>query len=73
MASKIWTLMNPSETLHDVEWNMKPKPKGRASMLEETRQVHPIYSAVTSTKLPSCCIILKRRTKRRNAGFFSKF
>jgi len=33
MASEIWTLMNPSEILGDVELNMKLKPKGHGSML----------------------------------------
>jgi len=48
MASDIWTL-NPSGTLGDVKLNMKPKPKGHESTLEETRPDHLINSAVIST------------------------
>jgi len=57
-----------------ASWNMTPKPKGHGSTLEETWPNYLIYSAVTSTKLPLCCIILKRRwwrktTNRRNEVF----
>jgi len=58
MAFEILTFMNPSEILRDVKLNTKPKPKGPGSALEETQPDHRIYSALTSTKLPS----IRRRT-----------
>jgi len=73
MASEIWTLMNPSGILRDVELNMKPKPKSHGSTLEGTRSDHLIYSAVNSTKLPLCCVILKRRTQKGEVRVFFKF
>jgi len=53
----------------------KTTTKGHGSTLEEMRPNHAISSAVTSTKLPLCRVILKRRrrtttTKMRNVVFF---
>jgi len=66
MASWILILMSTSGILRNVELNMKPKPKGYESTLEKTRPNHLNYSAVTSTKLPICNVILKgwRRKKK---------
>jgi len=46
MASEIWTLMDLSGTLRDVEWNIKTKPKDHESTLEETWTNHVICSTV---------------------------
>jgi len=76
MVSEIWTSMNPSEILRDVELNKyKTKPKGHGSKWQKMRTDHAISSAVTSTKLLLCCIIQNRKlrrttTKMRNALLF---
>jgi len=61
-------LRNPYGILGDVELN------SHGSTLEETRPDHLIYSALTSTNLSLCCVILKiwKTTKGRNV-FFWKF
>jgi len=73
MASEFWTLMDPSGILCDVELSIKTKLNGHRSTLEETRTNQVIFSAVTSTKYPLCCTILKRlrrtTTNRRNTVF----
>jgi len=54
---------------------MKPKPKDHGPTLEKTQQDHLIFSAVTSPKLPLCCVILKKNktTTKTRKLFFWKF
>jgi len=59
MVSKILILMDLSGILRDIQFNKKPKPKDYGSTFEETRPDHFIFSVVTSTKLPLCCVNLK--------------
>jgi len=42
------------------------KPKGHGSTLEEMRPDYAVSRVVIATKLPLCCVILKRSRRTTN-------